>query len=49
MNEIVLVFPNQNLGLFIHVDIPILGEKIFVAPKTPEWQYDLVKTFVSKF
>lgn len=41
--------PNPNLGLNIRVDQPTLVEKIYLAPNTPEWQYELVKTLVKKF
>ena len=36
-------------GLSIPINIDILIEKIYLAPKTPDWFYKMVKSIVSKY
>ena len=47
--RLIALQPPGPLGIVVPVDLAVLIECIFVAPTTPNWLLDLVKSLVSKF
>ncbi len=36
-------------GIYVPIDINLLIKKVFIAPDSPEWFYDLVKSILDKY
>ena len=36
-------------GIYVPVDLNILIDKIFLAPTSPQWQFDLLKSMIPKY